>query len=263
MAVATPRRVRWFSAGAASAVATMLDIVAYGKDAGPVVTCDSGSEDDDNHRFAADCSQWFGVEILNIKSEKYSSTYDVWRRRSYMSGINGAVCTGELKVVPRLNFQLPSDINIFGYTADLSDVSRAKNLRREYNDLHVATPLIERGLTKQNCLAIIQNAGIELPRTYAMGFANANCLKSGCCKATSPDYWSLYRLHFPENFAQTAALSRELGCRLSRIKGERIFIDEIPADWPTTEPISPACDLLCSLHQPTGAAADVAAPERI
>jgi len=35
--------------------------------------------------------------------------------------------------------------------------------------------------------------------------------------------------------------------RLCRIKGERVFIDEIPADWPTTNPIAPACDFLCQI----------------
>jgi len=34
--------------------------------------------------------------------------------------------------------------------------------------------------------------------------------------------------------------------RLTRIKGVRCFIDEIPLDWPTTNPIQPACDFLCS-----------------
>lgn len=80
-----------------------------------------------------------------------------------------------------------------------------------------------------------------------MGFPNANCLRTGCVKASSPDYWSLYRRWFPDNFAQTAALAREIGARLTRIRGERAFIDEIPADWPTTAPIAPACDFLCQI----------------
>jgi len=66
-------------------------------------------------------------------------------------------------------------------------------------------------------------------------------------KASSPDYWSLYRLHFPDNFARTASYAREIGARLTRINNERIFIDEIPADWPTTNPIVPTCDFLCHL----------------
>jgi hypothetical protein len=166
-------------------------------------------------------------------------------------GINGAVCTGELKFIPRLNFQLPSDTHIFGYTADKSDVARFERLRETYPELKVSAPLIERNITKANCLALLEGAGIALPRTYAMGFPNANCLKSGCCKATSPNYWANHRKWFPEGFAQTAALARKLGVRLTRIRNERIFIDDIPADWPTTNAIVPHCDMLCAVHQET------------
>lgn len=35
------------------------------------------------------------------------------------------------------------------------------------------------------------------------------------------------------------------GARLARINDERVYIDDIPADWPTTNPIAPECDLLC------------------
>jgi hypothetical protein len=243
------RRLRWFSAGAASAVATMMDIQKHGVEAGPVVHCDTGSEDEDNARFEADCAAWFRCPVETIRSEKYTSTWDVWEKRKYMAGINGAVCTGELKFVPRLNFQLPSDTHVFGYTADKTDEARANRLRQEYPDLKVSFPLIERGISKANCLALVRSVGIAVPRTYAMGFSNANCLKSGCCKATSPNYWANHRKWFPEGFAQTAALARSLGVRLARIGEDRVFIDDIPADWPTTEAIAPSCDLLCAIHQ--------------
>jgi hypothetical protein len=213
------------------------------------VSCSTGAEDDDNRRFRVDCEAWFGGQVTVIKSEKYSSTWDVWEKRGYMAGINGAICTGELKFVPRLNFELPSDIHIFGYTADKADVSRAARLRATYPNMTVVTPLIERGITKANCLALLEGAGIELPRTYAMGFPNANCLKSGCCKATSPNYWANHRKWFPEGFARTAGIARNLGVRLARIGDDRVFIDDIPADWPTTEAIAPSCDLLCAIHQ--------------
>lgn len=250
------RRVRWFSEGAASAVATKLDIQAHGIDAGPVVCCSTGSEDDDNHRFRADCEEWFGCPVTIIKSKEYEDTWDVWTKRRYMSGIKGAPCTGELKFVPRLNFERPTDIHIFGYTADEGDKKRAKRLRGEIRNFE--TPLIKRGITKANCLALLEGAGIALPRTYAMGFPNANCLKSGCVKATSPSYWALHRKHFPLGFARTAALARELGVRLvimsretgpdGKVRNVRGFIDDIPDDHPTTNAIAPACDLLCSIN---------------
>lgn len=243
------RRVRWFSDGAASAVATMLDIKEHGIEAGPVVYCSTGAEDEDNARFRADCEKWFGCSVTILKSEKYESTWDVWEKRKYLSGIAGAPCSRELKFIPRLNFERPTDINVFGYTADANDVRRAERLRGEFSPLaKLVTPLIERGITKANCLALLEGADIAPPRSYAWGFPNANCLESGCSKAQSPNYWALHRLIKPEGFAKTAAIARKLGVRLAVINGERVFIDDIPEDWPTTNPIAPACDLLCSIN---------------
>jgi hypothetical protein len=94
---------------------------------------------------------------------------------------------------------------------------------------------------------MVQRAGIKLPPMYAMGFQNNNCIP--CVKATSPDYWALVRQQFPAEFERMAKLSRELDVRLCRIKDERRFIDEIPMDWPTTNPIQPSCDFLCHIAE--------------
>lgn len=233
------RRVSWFSCGAASAVATKIsapDVIAY---------CETGSEDVDNARFMADCIPWFGMSITRLSSAEYSSTWGVWEKRRYIAGTDGAPCTGALKVAPRLAFQRPGDIHIFGYTADASDVKRADSLREHWPELQIETPLIDRGLTKAACFSLIESAGIRLPRVYAMGFPNANCIP--CGKATSPAYWALVRARFPAQFNRMAKLSRDLGARLTRIDGARMFIDEIPPDFPLTEAIAPECDFLCSL----------------
>ena len=235
------RIVSWFSCGAASAVATKLtapDVIAY---------CDTGAEDEDNSRFMRDCEQWFGKPVTLLKNEKWADTWHLWEKRRFLSGHEGAPCTGELKVAPRLLFQQPDDIHVFGYTADAKDVQRADALREHWPELRIITPLIDRGITKAGCLAMIENAGIAPPRVYAMGFQNANCIP--CVKATSPAYWALVRQEFPMQFHRMADLSRSLNARLSRIDDVRIFIDEIPADHPTTEPLSPECDFLCSLAE--------------
>src|SRR5262249_48932788 len=154
-------------------------------------------------------------------------------------------------------FQRPTDTHVFGYTADAKDIERFDRLKANYPELTVTAPLIDKGITKAACLAMVEHWGINLPRSYAMGFPNANCLQTGCVKATSPAYWSLYRQHFPEAFARTAAYAREIGARLTRINNERQFIDEIPDDWPTTNPVVPACDFLCHI-----AAAELAHPHQ-
>jgi hypothetical protein len=235
------RLVSWFSCGAASAVATKLlapDVIAY---------CDTGSEDEDNARFMGECQSWFGKDITILKSEKYADTWDVWERRKYIAGIEGAPCTGELKIAPRLAFQQPDDVHVFGYTADSSDIKRAETLREHWPDLRIVTPLIDRGITKAACLAMLLQAKIKPPRVYELGFPNANCIP--CCKATSPDYWALVRKEYPIQFHRMADLSRRLDVRLTRIAGERAYIDEIPADHPTTQPIAPECDFLCQLAE--------------
>jgi hypothetical protein len=64
---------------------------------------------------------------------------------------------------------------------------------------------------------------------YREGFPNNNCI--GCVKATSPTYWNHVRKLYPDIFLDRAKLSRELGVRLARVKGKRIFLDELkPTD---------------------------------
>lgn len=234
------RTIGWFSCGAASAVAVKLT------DAEPVY-CGTGAEHPDNARFMADCEAWFGRSVTRLQSEEYADTWAVWEKTRWLAGINGARCTVELKVGPRLTFQRPDDIHVFGYTADGPDADRAKRLRDNYPELTIVTPLIDRGLNKAACLDMVQRASIKLPPMYALGFQNNNCIP--CVKATSPAYWALVRKNFPDKFDRMAKLSRELDVRLCRINDVRSFIDEIPADQPTTNPIQPSCDFLCHIAE--------------
>jgi hypothetical protein len=213
-----------------------------------IVQCDLGdSEDEDNRRFTKDCQAWFGKPITHIKSEKFSGIDEVFEKRKYHAGINGAPCTSEMKVAPRLDFQLPSDIHLWGYTADGSDVARFERMVKTYPEMKQRAPLIEKGITKDACHAILERAGIRRPRIYEMGFPNGNCI--GCVKASSPDYWALVRKHFPEIFNRRAEQSRRFGSRLTRINGERAFIDEIPFDQPILNATLPSCDFLCFMAE--------------
>lgn len=235
------RCLSWFSCGAASAIATKLVSEAV------PVYCETNAEHEDNPRFFADCERWFDRPITVLRSEKYRDTWHVWEDSRWLAGIKGAKCTVELKVIPRLAFQRPTDVHVFGYTADSRDVERARVLRQNYPELTIRTPLIDRGITKEACIEMVRRAGIATPVLYALGFQNNNCLP--CVKATSPDYWALVRKHFPAKFDRMAALARDLDVRLCRMDDERRFIDEIPEDWPTTSPIVPSCDFLCHLAE--------------
>jgi len=234
------RTVGWFSAGVASAVACAtvpVDVIAR---------CDTGSEHEDNDRFFWDCVNYFGWRDVHVlKSEKYADVWEVWEDKQYIAGINGAPCTGALKVLPRLAFQRPDDIHIFGYTADTRDANRFEAFKEAWPDMTVRAPLIERGITKKKARALIQGMGLQEPLTYKLGMPNANCIP--CGKATSIKYWALMRRDFPAKFDRIAELSRRLGARLTRLKGERIFLDEIPLDTPCSADALPPCDIACEL----------------
>lgn len=222
--------VVWFSCGAASAVAAKVTIDKYGANNrirvvnNPVV-----EEHEDNRRFLADVQDWLGVPIESAKNPKYpsASCMDVWMDRRYMSGIAGAPCTLELKKKARQHWESQNhhDWMVLGFTADETKRHERFVLMERENLLPV---LIDEGITKQRCYRICMDAGLRLPEIYRLGFPNANCI--GCVKATSPTYWNHVRKHFPEEFNRRAELSREVGARLVRCDGVRIFLDELDPD---------------------------------
>lgn len=226
------RRLVWFSCGAASAALAKLAVETYGEEC-EVLYCDTmATEHADNARFFADVERWIGRSIRIIRSEVYADVDDVFMRRRYMAGIAGAVCTSQLKKLPREAFQAPDDVHLFGYTSD--ERKRADDFEERNQALRTEWLLIDRGISKADCLATLSAAGIALPAMYGLGFDHNNCL--GCVKATSAGYWNLTRRLFPDVFERRARQSREIGARLVRIrlpgeaKAVRHFLDELPPD---------------------------------
>lgn len=236
------RRLVWFSCGAASAALALLAIDAYG-DGCQVVYCDTMSaEHADNARFFADVERWIGRKIEVIRSAAYVSVDDVIERRRYMAGIGGAACTTQLKKLPREAMQRHDDVHLFGYTVE--ERKRAEDFEERNQALNVEWLLIENGITKADCHAMIAAAGIAEPAMYTLGYEHNNCL--GCVKSTSAGYWNKIRRDFPWVFEKRAHQSRLLGVRLVRWKGVRIFLDELPieADAPQDDiDCGPVCQL--------------------
>jgi 3'-phosphoadenosine 5'-phosphosulfate sulfotransferase (PAPS reductase)/FAD synthetase len=195
-----------FSCGAASAVATKLTLAKYGADKVVITYSDTGSEHPDNHRFLADCEDWFKQSIIVLRSDKYVDTWDVWEKERFIVSARGAPCTGLLKRAPTYTFQKPGDILVFGYT--IEERARAESFRRQNFEQPFETPLIEAGLTKSDCLAMIERAGIQLPVMYELGYHNNNCI--GCPKG-GKGYWNKIRRDFPDVFERMSELQRRLG----------------------------------------------------
>lgn len=242
-----PRIVCRFSCGAASAVATKLALAEYGADRCVVTYSDAGSEHPDNARFLADCERWFGVPIVVLKSDTYADTWDVWERERFIMSFRGAPCTGMLKREPAYAFARPDDMLVFGYTAE--EEHRAARLRENNFESVILTPLIDRGLTKRDCLAMIDRVGIELPAMYLLGYNNNNCI--GCPKG-GKGYWNKIRQDFPEVFDRMAQLQRRLvsAAFWKEADGSYLYLDQLAPDRgdhrndPSIE-----CSLLCVIAE--------------
>ena len=228
------RIVAQFSCGAASAVATKIVIGEYGLSHEVViVNAFLKEEHPDNRRFLADCEKWFGVPITVMREEKYDgSAREVFRRRRYTKGRQGAPCSKILKRELLDRIERPDDLIVLGYTAD--EQGRLDAWIDANNDKRVIAPLIERGLGKADVLAMVERAGLVLPLMYRLGYHNANCI--GCVKGGAA-YWNKIRKDFPEDFAEMADIERGIGpgARLLRhrsgpLKGQRFYLHELPAD---------------------------------
>lgn len=240
------RIVCWFSCGAASAVATKLAIAQYPGREMVIARCIVKEEHPDNDRFAADCEWWFGMPITNMISEKYGgSIFEVFEKRGYISGINGAPCTMLLKKKVREDFQKPTDTHVFGYCAEEQD---RWDSFLDANNIDAISPLMERGLEHSDCLAMVEKAGIKLPVMYALGYKHNNCV--GCCKASGAGYWNKIRIDFPVEFERMAQVSRAKNCRIARDGEKRIFLDELregTGDYQSEPEIQ--CGLFCEMAQ--------------
>jgi hypothetical protein len=210
-------------------------------------------EDKDNRRFLADCEKWFDHSVIVLRNEKYAaSTHEVWRKKRFIKGLRGAPCSKELKRDPLNAFASPDDIYVLGYTAEE---------QRRYDDFldnnpgrATLAPLIEKNLGKEDCLAIIDRAGIVLPRMYREGFDNANC--KGCPKG-GINYWQAIREVFPEDFVQIKTIQEDIGPGASFLRfrsgprvGERMSLAELPggrgnmADEPSF-----SCSFFCQMAE--------------
>lgn len=236
------RRVRWFSAGAASAIATALDVSRHGIDAGPVVYIDTGSEHHDNPRFLRQMCDRIGVELVTLRSDRYRDVDDVIERRRWLNGPGGALCTVELKKRVREGWQAPDDVHIFGYTADKKDADRFHRFVDNNPGVTCEAPLIDAGLEKSDVLVMVRSTGIELPAMYQLGYGNNNCI--GCVKG-GKGYWSAIREDFPDVFAKRASQERALGA--SCINGT--FLDDLNPEQEPDRREDIACSLNCAVAE--------------
>lgn len=243
------RIVCQFSCGAASAVATKLALAQYGATHDvQIINAFIKQEHDDNRRFLADCEKWFGRAVTVLRAEKYNaSIIEVFRRRRWIKGQRGAPCSTELKRKLLDEFNRPGDVSVFGYT--IEEVDRFVDFKEHNPHKSAIAPLIERGLNKSDCKAMVERAGIELPLMYRLGYSNANC--KGCVKG-GEGYWRAVREDFPAEFEELAQVQAEIGpganflrFRSGPRKDQRMSLRELPLGKARRDEAVPECSFYC------------------
>jgi 3'-phosphoadenosine 5'-phosphosulfate sulfotransferase (PAPS reductase)/FAD synthetase len=199
--------IAWWSGGVTSAVACKLTIDLYGKDNVQIIFIDTKNEHEDTYRFKDDCQKWYEIPIGTITGigDKYNSVQDVWIKNKSLNVAHGAICSSELKrrVREKWEKELEFKHQVFGF--DMDEPKRAKSMKMNHKQTKPLFPLLMFGYNKKDCINIIENAGIEVPEMYKLGFLNNNCFKTGCVQG-GIGYWQKMKREFPEKFEAMAEL---------------------------------------------------------
>lgn len=211
--------IGWWSGGVTSAVACKSIIDIYGLDRCRFIYMDTQNEDKDTYRFLQDCQKWYGKEIETITAlgDKFNSIEEIWVHYKSLNNATGAICSSTLKRDLRLKWQKENDYTHQAFGFDLDEPKRVKSMAKNHKKANPIFPLWMLGLDKKDCIEIIQDAGIEIPKAYQLGFNNNNCLVTGCIQG-GIGYWQKMKKDFPDRFDKMADMEH----KLTNLKGKPV-----------------------------------------
>lgn len=230
--------IAWWSGGVTSAVTCKLCINWFGLENVRVVFIDTKNEDDDTYRFLKDCEKWYGLEIEIITSEKYTSIKEVWDKHLSLNVANGAICSTMLKRRVREKFEKSNPFSFQAFGFEITEINRAKSMKMNYPKVKPIFPLIAEIIDKNQAIKIVQDAGLQVPYMYTLGYNNNNCFKTGCVQG-GIGYWQKIKREQPEKYDAMALVEHELtdkkGLPVTMLKTqnklgrEHIFLKPHPA----------------------------------
>lgn len=202
--------VSWWSGGVTSAVTCKICIDLFGIENVAIIFIDTCNEDDDTYRFKLDCESWYGAKIETISGvEKYGSIQDVWRKYMSLNVATGAICSTKLKREVREDWEKKNEYTYQAFGFELSESKRALSMTKNNPNAKAIYPLLLYGYSKDDCIKIIRDTGISVPRMYELGFRNNNCFKTGCVQG-GIGYWQKMKREYPDKFNAMASMEHEL-----------------------------------------------------
>ena len=235
-------KVVWISAGVSSFIAGWLVRDTVDK----WIYIDVKDQHPDSMRFVKDCEVLIESSIEILRSDKYEDVADVVRKTRMINSPYGSSCTGMLKKAVRKkweNEQYQNGITDLCYVwgMDASEKRRAESIIKNFPEFKHEFPLIDKGLSKEDCHALAKEIGLKRPVMYDLGYRNNNCI--GCVKG-GMGYWNRIRKDFPEVFKARAELEREIGH--SCMNG--LYLDELdPNRGKLEEEVLEDCSIMCYL----------------
>jgi len=140
---------------------------------------------------------------------------------------------------------------VLGFTAE--EQERADDFSERNAHKSALFPLIERGLTKEDCKAMVERAGLRLPAMYYLGYDNANCI---ACVKGGLGYFRAVREDFPVQFERLAQAEEKVAAlhgenayilrhRSGPLSGQRFPLRELPEGPAHRAEQLPSCGLFC------------------
>jgi 3'-phosphoadenosine 5'-phosphosulfate sulfotransferase (PAPS reductase)/FAD synthetase len=211
--------IAWWSGGITSAVTCKICIDLYGLEKVRIIFIDTFNEDEDTYRFKKDCEKWYGkkIETITAIGSEFNSIEEVWYKYRSLNVATGAICSSELKRATREKWQMENNFEYQAFGFELDEVKRVKSMKMHWNKVKPIFPLLLFGYSKEDCIKIVSEAGITIPRMYLLGFQNNNCFKTGCVQG-GIGYWQKMQREFPEKFDKMAQVEHDL----TEMKGEPV-----------------------------------------
>lgn len=218
-----------FSGGKDSQACLIKAVNDYGKDKVTAVFCDTGWEHTDTYVHIESVCQQLGVELITLKSQKYTDFVDMAIKKTRFPSTMARFCTSELKVIPMIDYILSQDdsfIIIQGIRARESAARASYDTECSYfkeyfndevkglyhkkavlewcktHDASVLRPIFH--WTAQEVIDYILANGQRPNPLYERGFSRVGCFPCVMCRKRevqliSKDMWAAQRLVDAEN----------------------------------------------------------------
>lgn len=211
-----------FSGGVASAV--MAKIVANEQSNVILLYHSTKTEPPDNDRFRKEVATYIGLPITEVSDGR--DIWEVFEDEKFLGNQRLAPCSRILKQEigdTWIKENLPCKV-YFGYTIEEKRRAQQITSRIETLGASVGFPLIEQGLSKDDCFRQVKSWGVRLPQMYSWA-GHANCVP---CVKGGLAYWGEVYLNAPDAWEKAAAAEEKFGRQILKTSRYGTLREELP-----------------------------------